>query len=88
MISNPFKSLFGATRREQYVEQYVLREHRKGRAFAEILEDPYVLAWSTADERARLLERPDVVAAIGANAVAELRASLASGRDGVTSPFA
>jgi len=87
-ILNPFKSLFSPTRREQYVEHYVLRELRKGRAFAEILEDPYVLAWSTADERARLLERPDVVAAVGANAIADLRASLHSGRDGVTSPLA
>jgi hypothetical protein len=87
-ISNPFKSLFGTTRREQYVERYVLREHRKGRAFAEILEDPYVLAWSSAEERARLLERPDVVAAVGADAIADLRASLVAGRDGVTSPLA
>ena len=71
------KSLFGTTRREQYVERYVLREHRKGRAFAEILEDPYVRTWSTATERARLLESPDVVAALGANAIADLRAAVA-----------
>ena len=76
---NPFKSLFGSTRREQYVERYVLREHRKGRPFAEILEDPYVLAWSTPDERARLLERPAVVAEVGANAIAGLQAALAAG---------
>jgi hypothetical protein len=78
-LRNPFKSLFGTTRLEQYVERYVLREHRKGRAFAEILRDPYVLAWSTPDERARLLERPAVVEAVGANAIAGLRASLAAG---------
>jgi hypothetical protein len=76
---NPFKSLFGKTRREQYVERYVLREHGKGRAFAEIFEDPYVRAWSTPDERARLLERPDIVAAVGANAIAGLQAALAAG---------
>lgn len=75
-MRNPFKSLFGTSRREQYVERYVLREHRKGRAFAEILEDPYVLAWSTPDERARLLERPGLVAALGDRAVADLRAAL------------
>ena len=78
-MRNPFKSLFGTSRREQYVERYVLREHRKGRAFAEILEDPYVLAWSTPDERARLLERPGVVAALGDRAIADLRAALAAG---------
>ena len=71
------KSLFGSSRREQYVERYVLREHRKGRPFAEILEDPYVRAWSTREERARLLERPGVVAALGEHAVADLRATVA-----------
>jgi hypothetical protein len=75
---NPFKSLFAPTRREQYVERYVLREHRKGRAFAEILEDPYVRAWSTPAERARLLERPKLVAALGDHAIADLRAAIAS----------
>ena len=74
---NPFKSLFAPTRREQYVERYILREHRKGRAFAEILEDPYVRAWSTPAERARLLERPKLVAALGDDAIADLKAAIA-----------
>jgi hypothetical protein len=77
-LRNPFKSLFGTTRREQYVERYVLREHRKGRSFLEILEDPYVRAWSTPDERSRLLERPDVVAAVGEQAIADLRSAVAA----------
>ena len=74
---NPFKSLFAPTRREQYVERYILREHREGRAFAEILEDPYVLAWSTPEERARLLGRPKLVAALGDHAIADLKAAIA-----------
>lgn len=78
-MRNPLKSLFGTTRREQYVERYVLREHRRGRPLVEILEDPYVRAWSTPEERSRLLERPDVVAAIGDRAIADLRASVARG---------
>jgi 3'-phosphoadenosine 5'-phosphosulfate sulfotransferase (PAPS reductase)/FAD synthetase len=75
---NPFKSLFAGTRREQYVERYVLREHKRGRAFAEILDDPYVRAWSTPHERARLLERPNVIAAVGDHAIADLRAAVAA----------
>lgn len=75
-----FKSLFGTTRREQYLERYVLREHKKGRPLAAILGDPYVHAWSTAQERIRLLERPSVVAAIGEHAIADLRAAVAAGR--------
>ena len=74
---NPFKSLFAPTRREQYVERYILREHRKGRAFAEILEDSYVHAWSTPEERARLLTRPTLVAALGEDAIADLKAAIA-----------
>lgn len=74
---NLFKSLFRTTRREQYVERYILREHGKGRSVAEILEDPYVRAWSTPEERARLLARPHVVAAVGDQAIADLRAALA-----------
>lgn len=78
-FGNPFRSLFTTSRREQYLERYVLREHRKGRALSEILEDPYIRAWSTPEERARLLERPTVVAAIGEQAVADLRATISSG---------
>lgn len=73
---SPFGSLFAPTKREQYVERYVLREHEKGRPLAEILEDPYVRAWSTQEERARLVERPNVVAAIGEHTLADLRATV------------
>jgi hypothetical protein len=79
-LTNPFNSLLATTRREQYVERYVLREHRKGRHFAAILDDPYVRAWSTAEERARLVERPNVVAALSDNAIADLRVAVAAHR--------
>ena len=59
------KDLFAPTRRSQYLEQYVLREYERGRPFEEILEDPYVRNRSTEQQRARLLERPDVIRAIG-----------------------
>lgn len=72
---NPFKLLFATTRREQYVERYVLREHARGRSFAEILEDSYVRAWSTPEERMRLVERPSVVAAVGEHTIADLTAA-------------
>jgi hypothetical protein len=72
-VRNPFGSLFGSSRGEDFVVRYVLREHARGRAFAEILDDPYVRNWSTPDQRARLLERPELVAALGENALDELR---------------
>jgi hypothetical protein len=40
-----------------------------------VLEDPYVRNRSTAEERARLLDRPEIVRTIGQRAV-ELRATL------------
>lgn len=66
-------SLFRASNREQYLERYVLREHKRGRPVAEILEDAYVQNRSSAADRARLLERPEVIAAIGENALREMR---------------
>jgi hypothetical protein len=76
---SPLRFLFGHSRREDYLVRYVLREHRRGRPLAEVLEDPYVHAWSTPAERGRLLERPELVAALGESSVAELRAVLAAG---------
>jgi hypothetical protein len=73
---NPFQFLFGSSRREDFLARYVLREHARGRALAEILEDPYVRNWSTPEERRRLLDLPEVVAALGANALDDLRGAV------------
>jgi hypothetical protein len=75
---NPFAFLFPANRREQHLARYVLREHKRGRPLAEILEDQYVRNWSTPDERARLLERPEIVAGLAENSLAELRRTVAA----------
>ena len=53
---------------------YVVREHRSGRPLHEILEDPYLKNRATDEQRLRLLERPDVIRAVGedvANTAAE-----------------
>jgi hypothetical protein len=72
---NPFGFLFGSSRQEQFLVRYVLREHTRGRPLAEIFEDPYVRNRSTSQERARLFEHPEVVAAVGQNVLEELRRS-------------
>ena len=74
---NPLASLFTHSRREDYLVRHVLREHADGKPLSEILEDPYVLAWSTPTDRRRLLERPELVAALGEQSVAELKRILA-----------
>jgi hypothetical protein len=75
---NPFRFLFGSSRREDFLARYVLREHARGRALSEIFEDPYVRNWSTPEERRRLLDLPEVVAALGENALADLRQAVRS----------
>ena len=70
---NPFTALFGSSRHEDLLAHYVLREHARGRPLTEILEDNYVRNRSTPEQRARLLDRPEVVAALGNDALDELR---------------
>ena len=53
---------------------YVIREHRSGRPLDEILDDPYLKNRATDEQRLRILERPDVIRAVGedvANMAAE-----------------
>lgn len=73
---SPFRFLFPSSRRDGILLRYVLREHARGRPLAEIFEDPYVRNWSTPEERRRLLDEPEVVAALGANALDELRRAI------------
>jgi hypothetical protein len=73
---NAFGFLFGSSRHEDFLARYVLREHARGRPLAEILDDPYVRNWSTPAERRRLLDLPEVVAALGDNALEALRRSV------------
>ena len=58
---------------------YVIREHDRGRSLDDILDDPYVRNRCSPGEVARLLDRPDIVKAIGDNLAAEAKASLAGG---------
>ena len=76
---NPFAFLFASSRREQYLAQYVIRECARGRSLDEVLDDPYVRNRSTPAERGRLLERPEVVAAIGEQATADMKRALDRG---------
>jgi len=77
---NPFSFLFVPSKRDQYLAQYVIREHGRGRPLEDVLDDPYIRNRSTAEQRARLLERADLVEAIGGHTVEELRRSLDGGR--------
>ena len=62
---NPFASLFSRSSREDQLAAYVIREHKLGRTFEQILDDPYLKNRASELERRRLLERPDVIRAVG-----------------------
>jgi hypothetical protein len=49
----------------------MIREHDRGRSLTEILEDPYIRNRATEREIARLLERPEVIEALGRATVTE-----------------
>lgn len=56
--------------KEDALAAYVVREHRQGRALEEILDDPYLKNRSTDEQRLRLLERPEVIRAVGEHTAA------------------
>ncbi|MDQ3163398.1 MAG: hypothetical protein WKF65_10500 [Gaiellaceae bacterium] len=70
-----FSFLFQRSSAEERVASYVIREHERGRDLSEILEDRYVQNRLTPDQRARLLDRPEVIKAIGNDTVARARPS-------------
>jgi len=70
VFRNPFSFLFATKGSEERVAAYVMREHDRGRTLADILDDPYVVNRCSEQEIARVLERPEVVRAIG-NDIAE-----------------
>jgi hypothetical protein len=71
LLRNPFSFLFARSAAEDRLAAYVIREHRRGRALAEILDDPFVRNRATDAQRKRMLQRPDVVRAVGANVASE-----------------
>ena len=70
-LRNPFSFLFASKESEERVAVYLIREHKRGRSLAEIVEDPYVRNRCSEREVARVLERPEVIHALGDDIVAE-----------------
>ena len=79
-LQNPFSFLFTRNSAEEQVVSYITREHRRGRRLAEILQDRYVLNRLSPAQQARLLERPDVVHALGEQDIDSARQYLSTTR--------
>jgi hypothetical protein len=73
LLRNPFSFLFARSSAEDRLSAYVIREHDRGRTLAEILDDPYVRNRANPQEIARLLDRPEVIRALGESVVAAER---------------
>jgi len=79
-VSSFFSRLFGrrektkssrsSISKEESLAAYIVREHRSGRSLEEILDDPYLKNRATDEQRLRLLERPEVIRAVGEDTAA------------------
>lgn len=79
-LKNPlggFSFLFTKSSAEDRVAAYVIREHDRGRGIHDILDDPYVKNRLEKPAIARIIERPDVLRAIGDDIAEAARAALA-----------
>jgi hypothetical protein len=78
LLRSPFSFLFTPSSAEDRVAAYVIREHSRGRGLSEILDDRYVQNRLTVEQQRRLLDRPEVVHAIGDDSVEQTRRELES----------
>jgi hypothetical protein len=76
-LRNPFSFLFATTKKEERISQYIIREHDHGRSLQEILKDPFVRNRCTDEEVGRLLERPELIHALGEDIVDAARGTRA-----------
>jgi hypothetical protein len=76
VLRNPFSFLFARSSQEDRVAAYAIREHDRGRSLDEILEDPYVRNRLTPEQRKRLLDRADVIRAVGDDVARSVRSDI------------
>jgi hypothetical protein len=79
-IGRFFRSVFSflgtKSTQEERVAAYLIREHDRGRSVEDILDDPYVRNRCSPNEIQRVLDRPDVLKAIGDDMAEAAKADL------------
>jgi hypothetical protein len=75
-LKDLFSFLFQRSTAEERVAQYVIREHERGRPLREVLEDKYVVNRLSPDQQRRLLDRPEVLQAVGSERAEAAKAAL------------
>jgi hypothetical protein len=73
---SPFSFLTARSQNEERLAAYVIREHDRGRPLAEIMDDPYIRNRATEQQRARILDQPEVIHALGQDTVDSARDDL------------
>jgi hypothetical protein len=76
LFRSPFSFLSTRSRHEERIAAYLIREHGRGRSVADILDDPYVRNRCTPQQLERLLDRPEVLHALGDATVAAARSEI------------
>jgi hypothetical protein len=75
-MRNPFSFLFARSSAEERVLSYVIREHHRGRSLTEIMHDRYVQNRLTPQQQSRLLDRTELIQAVGDDVVESARDAL------------
>jgi hypothetical protein len=75
-IRGAFSFLSTRTRSEDRMAEYVIREHHRGRPLHDILDDNYVTNRCSPEQIKRLLDRPEVVHALGDDLITAARVKL------------
>jgi hypothetical protein len=70
-LAGVFSFLQTRSQVEERLALYVIREHKRGRPLDQILDDSYVTNRCTPEQVKRLLDRPEVVHAVGNDLIAE-----------------
>ena len=69
-MAGAFSFLRSRSQNEDRIAQYVIREHHRGRPLEDILQDNYVTNRCSGEQIRRLLERPEIIHAVGEDTVA------------------
>jgi hypothetical protein len=70
LFRNPFSFMGTRSQTEDRMAAYIIREHGRGRSLDEIVGDPYIRNHADGNQMlGRVLERPEVIHAIGADVV-------------------
>jgi hypothetical protein len=78
LFRNPFAFLFERSSQEDRLAAYVIREHNRGRALEDILEDRYIVNRVSPSQLRHLLDNPDLVRALGNDTIEAVRMTMSS----------